>query len=332
MVDCRRMATPNSNPRFRRVDRSVVRRPGRPSLQQPQQNLFERVASAAEKVAGLRAKLGAAEQQVADLHAKMEANRGPALLIAGMAVAIVALSLWSAETQREMARLRVAGDASELLIAKLREELVTVRQTIGAARLAPLPEESGWTSDRMADALGSPADADKIASPAAAETTEPRGDYSPVGKDLLWTRESVGDSRLRADKKRGEGIMDVPKIEEILTAAQVLSGPVISDSGAFDGVSSDDLLLAPDRHVGREVVVTGSVMWLLRRYWLQSDNGRMKMLIDIQGLRSDERAGLRDAVARIEFLARARARITGTVERQGGEGYRLAATKLTFVR
>ncbi len=332
MVDCRRMATPNSNPRFRRVDRSVVRRPGGPSLQQPQQNLFERVASAAEKVAGLRAKLGAAEQQVADLHAKMEANRGPALLIAGMAIAIVALSLWSAETQHEMARLRVAGDASDLLIAKLREELVTVRQTIGAARQAPLPEGSGWTSDRLAAALGSPTDGDKIASPAGAGTVKSRDDYVSVGRDVFRTRALVGETRMRADDETGEGVMAAPEFEEILTAAQVLSGPVISDSGVFDSVSSDDLLLAPDRHLGREVVVTGSVMWLLRRYWLQSDNGRMRMLIDVRDLRSNERTMLRKAVARIEFLARARARISGTIERHGVNGYRLAATRLTFVQ
>lgn len=329
------MATPNSNPRFWLVDREVEREPTGPSLEQPQQKLFERVASAADKVAGLRAKLGAAEQQVADLHAKMDANRGPALLIAGMAVALVALvalSLWSAETQREMARLRVAGDASDLLIAKLREELFTVRQTIGAARQTIPPEASGWTSSRLAVALGSTMDAEKIASGAEAETMEmPDEDFS-VGKDILRTSELVGETQRQAEDQEDEDVMAAPRFEEILTAAEVLSGPVISESAFLDRVSSDDLLLAPDRHVGREVVVTGSVMWLLRRYWLQSDSGRMRMLIDVQGLGSDERNKLKDAVARIEFLARARVRVTGTIERHGIEGYRLAATKLVFVQ
>lgn len=326
------MATPNSNPRFRLVETDVEREPSGPTLEQPSQKLFERVASAAEKVAGLRANLGAAEQQVADLHAKMDGNRGPVLLIAGMAIAIVALALWSAEAHREMARLRVASHASDLLIAKLREELVTVRQTIGAPRQTVPSGASGWYSDRLSAALGSTGDADKIGAGARAETLELRDEYLIGEADILRTRELVGETRRKAANDKGEDVATAPGFEEILTAAEVLSGPVIAPSAALDSVSSDDLFRAPDGLVGREVVVTGSVIWLLRRYWLQSDNGRKKMLIDVQGLRSEERAMLKDAVARIEFLARARARITGTIERQGVEGYRLAARGLTFVQ
>ena len=324
------MAATNSKPRFRLVDTDDGHEPEGPSLEPPQQNLFERVASATEKVAGLRAKLGAAEQQVADLHAKMDGNRGPVLLIAGMAIAIVALSLWSAETQREMARLRVASDASDLLIAKLREELVTVRQTIGAVRQTIPSKTSGWTSNQSDAPIAPAGDVDKIAAGGDAETVERHSEYFPVEKDILGTSKSLNESPVPAgDERSGEA---APEIEEILTAAEVLSGPVIAPSAALDWVSSDDLVLAPDRHVGREVVVTGSVMWLLRRFWLQSDNGQQKILLDVEGLQPDERALLTDAVARIEFLARARAHITGKVERHGVKDYRLAATKLTFVQ
>ncbi len=85
------------------------------------------------------------------------------------------------------------------------------------------------------------------------------------------------------------------------------------------------------RHVGREVVVSGSVVWLFRRYWLQSDSGHMNMLIDVTGLQADDRNKLKDAVVQIEFLAQARARITGTVERQGSETYHIAATEMVLV-
>ena len=107
------MATTNPKPRFWRFDREVEPKTFGPSLAPSQQKLFERVASATTKVAGLRANLGAAEQQIADLHAKMETNRGPALLIATLAAALIALALWTAATQRDMARMRAENDASD---------------------------------------------------------------------------------------------------------------------------------------------------------------------------------------------------------------------------
>jgi hypothetical protein len=55
------------------------------------------------------------------------------------------------------------------------------------------------------------------------------------------------------------------------------------------------------------------------------------MLIDVERLQSDDRNKLKNAVVQIEFLAQVRARITGTIERQGSENYRLAAVELVFV-
>jgi hypothetical protein len=120
-------------------------------------------------------------------------------------------------------------------------------------------------------------------------------------------------------------------IEEILISAEVLSGPVVSKLAALDKVSPGDLLFTPDHYVGHQVMVTGSVIWLLRRYWLQSDSGQLRMLIDVERLQSDDRNKLKNAVVQIEFLAQVRARITGTIERQGSENYRLAAVELVFV-
>ena len=121
--------------------------------------------------------------------------------------------------------------------------------------------------------------------------------------------------------------------KKILTAAEMSSNPVTSEMAALrDTVSPDDLLLEPGHHVGREVVVTGSVVWLLRRYWLQLDSGHMSILINVEDLQLDDRNKLKDAVVQIEFLARVRARITGTIERQGSEDYHLAATELVLVK
>jgi hypothetical protein len=72
-------------------------------------------------------------------------------------------------------------------------------------------------------------------------------------------------------------------------------------------------------------------VWLLRRYWLQSDGGTRSLLIDVDGLQSEVRNRLKDAVEKIDYLAEAKARITGTIERQGSKAYRLAATELVLV-
>jgi len=349
-------------------------------MEQPQQNLFERVASASVKVADLKANLETAEQQIAELHAEIEADGGPlvvhtssqhlrhtmrwkrrgsAILLAGMFIALVALLHLSAETQREVARLRLAGGASDLLITKLRHELVILRETI-------LTETFSWTRKQLDAALGSPNDADKIAVSAQAETMQLRDENLHLRNNFLKTKELLGETqrqtedevtRLRKDlpaqaqeavatqQRTGPGAtapsdqkvhsrtpeIERVSIEEILISAEVLSGPVVSKSAALDKVSPGDLLFAPDHHVDHQVMVTGSVIWLLRRYWLQSDSGQLRMLIDVERLQSDERNKLREVVAQIESLVQARAHIMGTIERHGTDGYRLAATKLVFV-
>ena len=78
-------------------------------------------------------------------------------------------------------------------------------------------------------------------------------------------------------------------------------------------------------------MVRGPVVWLLRRYWLQSESGDRTLQIDVGDLQPGVRNRLESAVAKIDHLARVRARISGTVERQGSEAYRLAATELVFV-
>jgi hypothetical protein len=276
-----------------------------------------------------------------------------------MFIALVALLHLSAETQREVARLRLAGGASDLLIAKLRYELVILRETI-------LTETFIWTRKQLDAALGSPNDADKIAVSAQAETMQLRDENLHLRNNFLKTKELLGETqrqtedevtRLRKDlpaqaqeavatqQRTGPGAtapsdqkvhsrtpeIERVSIEEILISAEVLSGPVVSKSAALDKVSPGDLLFAPDHHVDHQVMVTGSVIWLLRRYWLQSDSGQLRMLIDVERLQSDERNKLREVVAQIESLVQTRAHIMGTIERHGTDGYRLAATKLVFV-
>ena len=122
------------------------------------------------------------------------------------------------------------------------------------------------------------------------------------------------------------------EIAEVLTGAELPSDPGPARTVAsFDVVPAEDLLLQPDHYADRQVVVTGSVVWLLRRYWLRSDNGQESIMIDVDGLQPNARSDLEDAVVNIETLARVRARITGTVEPRGSDGYRLAASEVVLL-
>jgi hypothetical protein len=245
-----------------------------------------------------------------------------------------------------------------------------LRQAVESARQTTPAETSARTREQLYAALASAIDAEKSTTRAQADTMRLRGgntrptdeftrtkaiadeadavrlteELAARQQDVVATQAPTGlmatapsDHLPVADQKdpdRTQNVEDVetaPEFEEILTAAKISSDPVTSETNApRDMVSPDDLLLEPNHHVGHQVMVTGSVIWLLRRYWLQSDSGHLRMLIDVKGLQIDDRNKLKDAVVQIEFLAQARARITGTVERQGSENYHLAATQLVL--
>jgi hypothetical protein len=288
----------------------------------------------------------------------------PALLISADQVA-VAKDL--AAAQHQIARISVELEASDNMIARLRDELVVARQEVETARQTT----SAGTREQLYAALASAIDAEKSAAGVQAATMRLRGENTRLTDELTKAKAIVDEAEdvsLReelaarqqeagstqpptgpgatapsdqnpvADQKDPDQTQDAeeveaaPEIEEILTGAEISVDPATSVTAALrDAVSPDDLLLEPAHHVGREVVVTGSVVWLLRRYWLQSDSGHMSMLIDVGGLQSDDRNKLKDAVVQIKFLAQARARITGTIERQGSEDHHLAATELMLV-
>ena len=279
----------------------------------------------------------------------------------------VAVAKDLAAARGQIARLSAAVEASELMVARLRVELAVARQEVETARQTT----SAGTREQLYAALASAIDAEKGAAGVQAATMRLGGANTRLTNELTKAKAVVDEAEvvsLReelaapqqeagstqsptgpgatapsdqnpvADQKDPDQTQDAedveaaPEIEEILTATEISLDPATSVTIVLrDTVSPDDLLHEPAHHVGREVVVTGSVVWLLRRYWLQSDSGHMSMLIDVGGLQSDDRNKLKDAVVQIEFLAQARARITGTIERQGSENHHLAATELMLV-
>ena len=207
------------------------------------------------------------------------------------------------ETSEAAARDReLAGAASLARLAALEAELVAARRQIEDLNQAL--EEAGRRPETT------------VEQPPEAPRTFARTD--PAGGQV--------------DEGRAEGSGYGAEIAEVLTGVELPSDPGPTRTVAsFDVVPADDLLLHPDQFADRQVVVTGSVVWLLRRYWLRSDSGQESILIDIDGLQPNVRSDLEDAVANIETLARVRARITARVEARGSDSYRLAASEVVLL-
>jgi len=279
----------------------------------------------------------------------------------------VALAKDLAAARGQIVRLSAAAEVSELMVARLRAELAIARQEVETARQST----SAGTREQLYAALASAIDAEKGAAGVQAATMRLGGENNGLTDELTKAKAFIDEAKVGslreesaarqqeagstqpptdpgttapsdpdpvADQKDPDQTKDTedveaaPEIEEILAAAEISLDPATSVTVALrETVLPDDLLLEPARHAGREVVVTGSIVWLLRRYWLQSDSGHMSMLIDVGGLRPDDRNKLEDAVVRIEYLAQVRARITGTIERQESETHHLAATELILV-
>ncbi len=263
--------------------------------------------------------------------------------------------------QREIDRLSAVVEVSDAMVARLRDELAIARQAVETARQTTSAEANaeGETQQReltlavtassgrvatlqkeLKAAQQQIADLSRAAEAAEDEAVRLREELAARQQEAAATQPPTApsDQNPVADQKDpdqtqdAENVEAAPEIEEILTAAEISPDPVTSETDALrDTVSPDDLLLEPGHHVGREVVVIGSVVWLFQRYWLQSGSGHMRMLIDVEGLQLDDRNKLKNAVVQIEFLAQARAHITGTIERQGSENYHIAATELVLV-
>jgi hypothetical protein len=252
--------------------------------------------------------------------------------------------------QRQIARLTAAVEASDSMIVRLRDQLVVARQQVETTRQTT-PAEPNLVSEKqqrelmLAAAVPSArvvalqreletarqriADLSKAVGSAEDESAKLREELPARQQEAAAPQPSTGpEATVPSDQNPVADQKDPDQVQN----AEISSGPVTSETDALrDTVSLERLLLEPGHHVGREVVVTGSVIWLVRRYWLQSDSGQMRMLIDVEGLPSDDRTKLMDTLVQMESLVQVRARLTGTIERQESENYHLAATELVLV-
>ena len=287
---------------------------------------------------------GATNFRVALQQAKdqTDANRQDLRLAATVSSARVAdlqKELKAARQQNaKLSRVRVAAnaDASGLRtsLQQAEEQTEAIRQELRTAqqRIAGLSEAAEAAEDEAA----------KLREELAARQQEAAAARPPTAQPVETTEPGQ-------TQRAAEGAAE-PKIEELLTATESSSDPPDPVGGNFeqiaalapsevalqtdavaDTVSLDDLLFEPVNHLGREVVVTGSVVWLLWRYRLQSESGPDSMVIDVEGLRTADQKELQEAIDRVGILGQVHARIRGTIERRGTQHYRLTASKLVLV-
>ena len=265
------------------------------------QSLAVTVSSA--RVAELQRDLASARQQIVDLGRDRSAASADA---SGLQA-----SLERAQEQTEALREELA-----LKVTASSAQLATLRKDLRSAelRIAELSEE--LAAGRQAEsATGSPS-----TEPVEAETSAPSEEAA----------DRAAAPEIAASSSAGTNSSDPANGSFEQVAALAPNQAALLTDAIADTVSPDDLLLAPGRHLGQEVVVTGSVVWLLWRYRLQSNNGSDSMVVDVDGLQPATQQELEKAIDRVGILGEVQARIRGTVVRKDEESYRLAASELVL--
>ncbi len=314
---------------------------------------WELALAANAEASNLRAALTGAEQKLAALDTQLDAALGAAAdadtRTAGARAETTRLQTVNISLTEELAEAITGATNFRVALQQAKDQTDTKRQdltlaaTVSSARVAALQRELRTAQQRIADLS-------KAAEAAEDEAAKLREDLAARQQEAAATRPSttqpVETTEPGLKQQAVEGNAE-PEIEELLTAAEISSIPVNGDfeqvaavapsevalraDAVPDTVSLDDLLLEPVNHLGREVVVTGSVVWLLWRYRLQSDSGPDSMVIDVEGLRTADQEVLQEAIDRVGVLGQVQARIRGTIEPRGEEHYRLAASELVLV-
>jgi hypothetical protein len=291
------------------------------------------------------AKVNADASNLRDALERSESGRQELILAATAASARVAAlqrELKAAYLQVDMldkAKKSTEGEAlrlREMLADRQPETSSALPVSAGPVEPADPDAAEGDTAkpdigESLAAAESSPEPATiSVIGPSAASDGDMAGDFEPVpetdaggASDPLASTDPQAESTPSLDPAKDD-LEQVAALGSTQAALQSDAGP--------DTVAADDLLLEPGNHVGREVVVTGSVVWLLWRYRLQSKTGKSSMVIDLKGLRPDERTELGKAINEAGVMGEVRARIRGTVERQGPESYRLGASELVVIQ
>jgi hypothetical protein len=102
-----------------------------------------------------------------------------------------------------------------------------------------------------------------------------------------------------------------------------------SSSDVLD--DADDLVYEPHKYEGFQVAVTGPIVRFFWRYRLISQSGQNNLVIDVEDLAETVRAKLDAAFEEAGAFGQLRARVEGTIERQGFATYHLAAREVALL-
>jgi len=105
--------------------------------------------------------------------------------------------------------------------------------------------------------------------------------------------------------------------------------PSASSSDVLD--DADDLVYEPHKYEGFQVAVTGPIVRFFWRYRLISQSGQNNLVIDVEDLAETARAKLDAAFEEVGAFGQLRARVEGTIERQGFATYHLAAREVALL-
>jgi len=233
-----------------------------------------------------------------------------------------ALERTEAKAEASQQEPALAAGAAAAHAAALQRELAAARQRIDELnRAVPSAEATGAAPDGT-----SPGDQTAGADAPAATDASP----APEIEETLTAVEVSADA---ASSAAAPTEVPAPPAEPATAVGPVAAvEPAAAQSAAsVDRVTADELLNDPAKLVGREVEVTGSVVWLLWRYRLQTERSADSLVIDVEGLRPQERDSLKQAVDAAGFLGGVQARVRGRIDRDGASNYRLTAAEVAII-
>ncbi|HXH86865.1 MAG TPA: hypothetical protein VNI35_08545, partial [Nitrospira sp.] len=151
----------------------------------------------------------------------------------------------------------------------------------------------------------------------------------PVEPEKRASEESVSAPKPSESVASPQGVSVESEVATTKIEALTATSTSVTPKGLMPDVN--DLIFQPHNYLGRQVVVTGSVVDLFWDYRLKAETGQNSIVINVARLSPANRAELAAAIDGAGFLGQVHARIKGRVEHQTLATYELVATELTLI-
>lgn len=153
---------------------------------------------------------------------------------------------------------------------------------------------------------------------------------------LEQARQRIADLEREVQTAKADADILAVELTEIRqrdqTVRQNKNAPAQPDANAAaESIDVDSLVTNPSRYDGHQVVVTGSLLRLLKRYRLQSQSGWKTLIVDVTEIHRAQHDKLKESIAKAGPIGLVRAQINGKVERGSAETFRLVASEVTLI-